>query len=61
MKTELSAEDQCQYDNPMTFCKICGTYMNCKYDDEGPWKLRPTENENAKNTKGDIGRSEIHP
>ena len=24
--------DYCQYDHPMSFCKVCGCWMNCKRD-----------------------------
>jgi hypothetical protein len=41
-KTELATEDACQRNNPMEFCKVCGTYMHCK-EEEGPWIKRTGE------------------
>jgi hypothetical protein len=28
----IDPRDLCQYDTPMSFCSVCGTWMNCKRD-----------------------------
>jgi hypothetical protein len=43
IKTELPVEDGCQRSRPMTYCKVCGTYLHCKPDDKGPWIRRDKE------------------
>jgi hypothetical protein len=41
--------DQCQYDHPMTFCKECGTWMNCKRDGvDLDYRRRPVPDDEAR-------------
>jgi hypothetical protein len=43
-KTYLAADELCQKGNEeLVFCKVCGTYLHCKPDEEGPWLKRSGE------------------
>ena len=38
--------DQCQYNTPMSFCRECGAWMNCKRDGiDLDWRRRPDRDE----------------
>ena len=40
-KTHLAADELCQRGNEeLVFCRVCGTYLHCKPDEEGPWLKR---------------------
>ena len=39
------SEDQCQYDHPMSYCKICGTWMHCRPDGELHYRRRPNDDD----------------
>ena len=32
--------DTCQYDNPMVFCKECGTWLHCKREGDVEYRRR---------------------
>jgi len=43
-KTYLAADELCQRGNEeLVFCRVCGTYLHCKPDEEGPWLKRDEE------------------
>src|SRR6516162_5973810 len=43
-KTHLAADELCQRGNEeLVFCRVCGTYLHCKPDEEGPWLKRDEE------------------
>ena len=43
-KTYLAADELCQKGNEeLVFCRVCGTYLHCKPDEEGPWLKRDEE------------------
>jgi hypothetical protein len=41
---QIDPLDLCQYNTPMSFCRECGTWMNCKRDGiDVDWRRRPEE------------------
>ena len=40
----MAADELCQRGNEeLVFCRVCGTYLHCKPDEEGPWLKRDEE------------------
>lgn len=38
---ERNPEDYCMFNEPMAFCKICGTWLHCKTDIVDEYRRRP--------------------
>ena len=43
---QFDPDDVCQYRHPMKFCKLCGTWMNCKLEGiDADYRRRPDEDD----------------
>ena len=40
LQMQRERDEGCQFERPMQYCKLCGTYMHCKNEEEGPWRQR---------------------